>query len=80
MTWWIFVPLILGLVIALVSGGQFSRGDTTKIDPQTGEIITVPGKTVINTLTDPKVLGFVLILSISAITITLMAGVHRVTT
>ncbi len=75
--WWIFVPLMLGLVISLVSGGQFSRGDTTRIDPDTGEVIKVPGKTVINVITDPKVLGLILILSISSITITLMAGIPK---
>ncbi len=75
--WWIFVPLMLGLVISLISGGQFSRGDTTRIDPETGEVIKVPGKTVINFITDPKVLGLILLLAISAITITLMAGVPR---
>ncbi len=75
--WWIFVPLMLGLVISLVSGGQLSRGDTTRIDPDTGEVIKVPGKTVINIITDPKVLGFILLLAISAIAIALMAGVPR---
>lgn len=78
--WWIFVPLMIGLIISLVSGGQFSRGDTTRVDPETGELIKVPGKTVINIITDPKVLGFILLLSISAITIALMAGVHKVVT
>ncbi len=75
--WWIFVPLALGLIISLVSGGQFARGDTTRIDPETGEVIKVPGKTVINIITDPKVLGLILILSISAITITLMSGLPK---
>ncbi len=75
--WWIFVPLMIGLVISLVTGGQFSRGDTTRIDPDTGEVIKEPGKTVINVITEPKVLGFILILAISAITIALMAGVHK---
>lgn len=76
--WWVFVPLMIGLIISLVSGGQLSRGDTTRIDPDTGEVIKVPGKTVISIITDPKVLGFILILSISAITIGLMAGVQKV--
>ncbi len=75
--WWIFVPLALGLIISLISGGQFSRGDTTRIDPETGEVIKVPGKTVINVITDPKVLGLILILSISSITIALMAGIPK---
>ncbi len=78
--WWIFVPLALALIISLVSGGQFARGDTTQIDPETGEIIKVPGKTVINVITEPKVLGFILILGISAITVVLMAGVPKLAT
>ena len=75
--WWIFVPLMIGLVISLVGGGQFSRGDTTRIDPDTGEIIKIPGKTVINIITDPKVLGIILLLGISALAIVLMTGIPK---
>lgn len=72
--WWIFVPLMVGLVIALVAGGQFVRGEP-KIDPETGEQIIEPGRAVINILTEPKVLGLILVLSIASVTVALMAGV-----
>lgn len=71
--WWIFTALIIGLIISLVAGGQFSRGDTT-IDPQTGQEVSTPGRAVINILTEPRVLALILILGISAITVGLMAG------
>ncbi len=71
--WWIFAPLMVGLVISLVTGGQFSRGDT-RVDPETGQVISTPGNTVITVITEPKVLGFILILAISTLTIALMAG------
>ncbi|MAG15546.1 hypothetical protein CMO88_00640 [Candidatus Woesearchaeota archaeon] len=74
--WWIFVPLIIGLVISLVAGGQFAR-ETTTIDPETGETITTPGNAVINIITEPKILGFILILAISSVTVALMAGVPK---
>ncbi|MBS3133409.1 hypothetical protein J4470_04810 [Candidatus Woesearchaeota archaeon] len=71
--WWIFVPLMIGLVIALVAAGPFARGEA-QIDPETGEKIITPGKTVINIITEPKVLGLIIILSIASITVALMAG------
>jgi len=67
--WWIFVPLIIGLVVALIAGGQLSRSD---VDPETGEI--APGKTLINVFLEPKVLAMVIILSISAITVAIMTA------
>ena len=61
--WWVFVPLIIGLVIALVAG-PFS-GDVA-VDPETGETISTPGQNVLNIITEPKVLGLILILMISS--------------
>jgi len=71
--WWIFTPLIIGLVIALVAGGQLSRGE---VDPETGELTA--GKAVLNVLLEPKVLALIIILSISAITVAIMTGVPKV--
>lgn len=68
--WWIFVPLAIGLVVSLVSGGALQRSDADE-DP-------TPGQAVIEIVTEPKVLGFFLILVISAITVALMAAVPKV--
>ena len=71
--WWIFVPLMIGLVIALVAGGQFARGEP-KADPETGETAVEPGKAAITTLQEPKILGLILVLAIASVTVALMAG------
>jgi len=65
--WWVFIPLIIGLVIALVAGGPFSKADPG-VEP-------TPGQAVLNLITEPKILGFILIMVIASITVTLMAGV-----
>ena len=67
--WWLFVPLIIGLVISLVAGGVLQR-------PGPGDEVT-PGKALIVILTNPKVLGVFLILAMAAITVTLMASVPK---
>lgn len=74
--WWLFVPLIVGLVISLVSSGEFSRtGTEIHVDPETGEEVEVStGQTVVGILTEPKVLGMILLLAISAVTVAIMAG------
>ena len=65
--WWVFTPLIIGLIIALVAGGQFSKSDPG-VEP-------TPGQAVLNLITEPKILGFILIMVIASITVALMAGV-----
>lgn len=74
--WWFFAILVIGVVISLVASGQFSRGET-EIDPETGEEVKTTGTTVLSIITQPKVLGVILIMSISAIAIALMAGVPK---
>jgi len=69
--WWVFVPLIIGLVIALVAG-PFSG--ETEVDSETGETISTPGQNVLDVITEPKILGLILILMISSVTVALMAG------
>ena len=69
--WWVFVPLVIGLIIALVAG-PFSG--ETEVDPETGEAISTPGQNVLNIITEPKILGLILILAISSVTVALMAG------
>ncbi|MBI2663940.1 hypothetical protein HYX10_01205 [Candidatus Woesearchaeota archaeon] len=76
--WWLFVPLTVGLMIALVAGGQFARSQAP-IDSETGEPVTTPGKVVLDIITDPKVLALMIILGISAVTVVLMAGTHKIT-
>ena len=70
--WWIFVPLIMGLVISLASGGVLQKGEPDEE--------TTPGRAVIEIVTEPKVLGVFLILVIAGITVTLMAGAPRLST
>ena len=67
--WWVAVPLVIGLVMSLVSGGVLQRADA-------GEELT-PGKTFIAVLTEPKVLGFFLVLIIAGITVAVMGGVPK---
>lgn len=81
--WYVLVPLLVILMVAWTQGpgpgpgpGPEPRAAT---DGATGELI--PAEKVvqeqrpfIGVLTDPKVLGLVLILGIGAMTITLMAG------
>lgn len=69
--WWVFVPLVIGLVIALVAG-PFSG--EAEVDPETGETILTPGQNVLDVITEPKILGLILILMISSVTVALMAG------
>ncbi len=76
--WWIFTALIIGLTISLVSGGQFSRGGETSINPVTGMEEVTAGKAVINIITEPKVLALIVMLSISAIAVALMAGAPKI--
>ena len=68
--WLVCVPLIVGLVISLVSGGVLQRGEP-------GEEVT-PGKAIIEIVTEPKILGFFLILVIAGITVALMAGAPKI--
>jgi len=77
-TWWFFTIMVIGVVISLVSSGQFSRGSEPRIDPETGQEISTTGRTVINVLTEPKILALILVLSISAIAVALMAGAPRI--
>ena len=70
--WWVFVPLIIGIIIALVTGGQFDRDEGEEGSD------TSAGKGVINIITSPKVLGFILIMAISAITVAIMATAPKV--
>ena len=70
--WWIFMPLIVGLIISLASGGVLQKGGPDEE--------TTPGRAVIEIVTEPKVLGVFLILVIAGITVTLMAGAPRLST
>ena len=78
--WYIFAILAIGTVIALISAGQHSEGNKNRVLPdgvieEAGEAASpTPGQTVINVLTNPKILGLILILAIAAITVALMAG------
>jgi hypothetical protein len=76
--WWVFVPLIIALVVALINAGQQGGelsplGDLSGSAQATQEPVSA-GKVVLDTLTDKKVLGMMLIFSISAVTIALMTG------
>jgi len=68
--WWVLIPLLIGLIIALIGSGQFSKSE------EGGDI--TPGQSILNIITEPKVLGFILILVIASITVALMAGVPKV--
>ena len=73
-TWYLIIPLFIILVIAWTQGPNEA---TTPVDETTGELITVeqPGqRPFISIITNPQVLGLILILSISAVTMTLMTG------
>ncbi len=72
--WFILIPLVIILVIAWTQGSP----EKTVIDPTTGEEVVVQAEQgqqrgYLGILTDPKVLGLMLILGIGAMTVTLMA-------
>lgn len=70
--WYIAIPLIIILVVAWTQAPR----EQIVTDPNTGEQITVEAhqRAFVGVLTNPKVLGMILILSISAMTLTLMTG------
>ena len=71
-TWYIAIPLIIILVVAWTQVPK----EKTVVDPTTGETVTVEvqQRGFITVLTNPKVLGLVLVLAISAMTMVLMTG------
>lgn len=81
--WYLFAVLAIGTVIALVSAGQH-QGESKDNKTLTGGAVEgageaqtqsqTPGQTIINVLTNPKVLGLILILAIAIVTVALMAG------
>ena len=71
-TWYLAIPLIIILVIAWTQAPR----EQTVVNPTTGETITIEPQQrgFITVLTNPKVLGLILILAISAMTMSLMTG------
>ncbi len=72
--WYLTIPLFIIIIIAWTQGPE----PKVEINEATGEVITQAEpqqqRPFIGVLTDPKVLGLVLVLGIGAMTITLMAG------
>jgi len=72
-TWYLIIPLFVILLVAWTQGPSEAA---TTVDETTGEVVTVeqPQRPFITILTNPQVLGLILILSIAAVTMTLMTG------
>ena len=72
--WIIAIPFFVILVIAWTQG----PGEKPVINPETGEVAINEAlqqhRPFVGVLTDPKILGMLLILGIGAMTLTLMAG------
>ena len=71
--WYLAIPLFIILVIAWTQTPK----EQTVVNPTTGETVTVElqqQRPFIAVLTNPKVLGLMLILAISAMTMVLMTG------
>ncbi len=72
--WYLAIPLFIILVIAWT---QSTNEEAPAIDKTTGEVITAEPpeqRAFISILTNPQVLGLILILSIAAMTMVLMTG------
>src|SRR3989338_6282553 len=77
-TWYLIIPLFIILVVAWTQGpgpGAATNGATGELIPidEVDEMVQEQ-RPFIGVLTDPKVLGLVLILAIAAMTLVLMGG------
>ena len=74
LTWYIIVPLFIILIVAWTQGPS----SKAQINETTGEVVSEAQpqqqRPFLGVLTDPKVLGLILVLAIGGMTITLMAG------
>lgn len=75
LVWYLIVPLFVILVIAWTQGPEPSAAT----NETTGELIPIEQvvqeqRPFLGVLTDPKVLGLILVLAVAGMTITLMAG------
>ncbi|MBI2144902.1 hypothetical protein HYU18_01125 [Candidatus Woesearchaeota archaeon] len=72
-TWVLAIPLLIILIVAWTQGPE----SEVVVDPVTGEEIAVDTpreqRPFLGILTDPKVLGLILIMAIGAMTLTMMA-------
>lgn len=66
--WIVLVPLLIVLIISLVGEAR-----ETLDEGEPDETLNA-GRVIVETLTDPKILGFMLIIIISTLTIAFMAG------
>jgi hypothetical protein len=71
--WYIFIPLIIILIVAWTGGA--SAHSKTVVNDQ-GETVTVevPQREFMTVLTNPKVLGLIVVMLVAALTLVLMSG------